>query len=173
MNKWYALYTRPRHEKKVLDLLIEKKQEVFLPMVTQIRLWKDRKKKVEMPLFPSYIFVNFDYKHRFDVLQTHGVVKIVNFKGEPASVPDWQIASLKTMLEHPETLRTENYIKPGETIEVTEGPFKGMRGMVQNLKGNTRLIITIDGIMQSVSVEIDTQFTKRYTEPSEKNDRIY
>ncbi|MEJ2544916.1 MAG: UpxY family transcription antiterminator [Calditrichaceae bacterium] len=168
MNKWYALYTRPRHEKKVLELLLEKKQEVFLPTVTQIRLWKDRKKKVEMPLFPSYIFVNFDYRNRFDILQTHGVVKVVNFKGEPAMVPDWQIESLKTMLEHPETLRTENFVKPGETVEVTQGPFKGMRGMVKTLKGDTRLIVTIEGIMQSVSVEIDVHFTKRYMEPPDK-----
>lgn len=168
MNKWYALYTRPRHEKKVYDLLLEKKQEVFLPTVTRVRLWKDRKKKIEMPLFPSYIFVNFDYKYRFDILHTHGVVKIVNFKGEPAIVPDWQIESLKAMLEHPETLRTENYIKPGEAIEVTEGPFKGMRGMVKNIKGSTRIIVTIEGIMQTVSVEIDSHFTKRFVETSDK-----
>ncbi len=168
MNKWYALYTRPRHEKKVFDLLLEKKQEVFLPMVKRVRLWKDRKKKVEMPLFPSYIFVHFDYKYRFDILHTHGVVKVVNFKGEPATVPDWQIDSLKTMLEHPETLRNENYIKPGETIEVTEGPFKGMRGMVKNIKGSARLIVSIEGIMQTVSVDIDSHFIKRFTETSDK-----
>ena len=168
MNKWYAIYTRPRHEKKVHDLLIEKKLEVYLPTVTRVRLWKDRKKKVEMPLFPSYIFVNFDYKFRFDVLHTHGIVKIVNFKGEPAEVPDWQIESLKTMLEHPETLRTENYIQPGETIEVTEGPFKGMRGMVKTMKGSSRLVVTIEGIMQTVSVEIDAHFLKRFTESMDK-----
>lgn len=164
MRKWYAIYTRPRHEKKVYDLLIEKKQEVFLPMIERVRLWKDRKKKVDMPLFPSYIFVNFDYKYRFDILKTHGVVKIVNFKGEPASVPDWQIESLRTMLEHPETLRTENYIKPGDTIEITEGPFKGMRGMVKRIKGESRLVVTIDGILQSVSVEIESHFLKRSSE---------
>ena len=164
MGKWYAIYTRPRHEKRVYDLLIEKNQIVYLPIITRVRLWKDRKKKVDMPLFPSYIFVRFDYKYRFDILQTHGVVKIVNFKGEPASIPDWQIESLKTMLEHPETLRTENYIQPGETIEITDGPFKGMRGMVKTLKGSARLVVTIEGIMQTVSVEVDVHFLKRINE---------
>jgi transcription antitermination factor NusG len=166
MNKWYAIYTRPRHEKKVYDLLIEKKQEVFLPMVTQVRLWKDRKKKVDMPLFTSYLFVNFDYKYRFDILQTHGIVKIVNFNGVPAVIPDWQIESLRRMLERPESVRLENYIRPGEYVEVTDGPFKEMKGMVKNIKGEDRLVITIDGIMQSVSVEIDVVFVKKL-EPAE------
>lgn len=161
MIHWYAIYTRPRHEKKVYDFLLEKKQEVFLPMITRVRQWKDRKKKVEMPLFSSYLFVHFDYKYRFDILQTNGIVKIVNFNGVPAVIPDWQIDSLKKMLENPASLRLENFIRPGELVEVIEGPFKGMRGAVQTLKGETRLIVTIEGIMQSVSVEIDTHLLKK------------
>jgi len=161
MIQWYAIYTRPRHEKKVHDQLIEKNIEVFLPMIRQVRLWKDRKKKVDMPLFSSYVFVHFDYKYRYDILPTHGIVKIVNFKGVPAVIPDWQIEGLKRMLEHPETLKLETYIRPGEYVEVNEGPFKGMRGMVKTIKGQTRLVVTIDGIMQSVSVEIDAHFVKR------------
>lgn len=169
MEKWYAIYTRPRFEKKVYEGLIEKKQEVFLPLVMMTRHWKDRKKKVEMPLFSSYIFVHFDYKFRFDILQTKGIVKIVNFKGVPAVVPDWQIEALKHMLEHPEKLRLENYMHSGEMVEVLDGPFKGMCGMIKSLRGETRLIITIEGIMQSVSVEIDTQNVKRQVEaPSPK-----
>jgi len=101
MEFWYAIYTRPRHEKKVFALLEEKMQEVFLPLVIQVRLWKDRKKKVEVPLFNSYLFARFDYKNRFDLLQTKGIVKIVNFRGTPAVVPDWQIESLKKMLDNP------------------------------------------------------------------------
>ena len=94
---WYAIYTRPRHEKKVNDQLLEKQFEVYLPLITRTRQWKDRKKKVDMPLFSSYVFVNFEYKYRFDVLQTDGVVKIVNFNGTPAVIPDWQIESLRKM----------------------------------------------------------------------------
>lgn len=161
MIRWYAIYTRPRHEKKVYEQLLEKKIEVFLPLVMRVRQWKDRKKKVEMPLFSSYLFVHFDYKFRFDVLQTKGVVKIVNFNGVPAAIPDWQIDSLKKMLEHPERIRLENYIRPGEIVEVLDGPFKGMRGMIRTLKGEKRLIVTIEGIMQSVSVEFDRDLVKK------------
>jgi transcription elongation factor/antiterminator RfaH len=160
MVNWYAIYTKPRHEKKVNDLLVEKKQEVYLPLVTRVRIWKDRKKKVDMPLFSSYLFVRFDYKNRFDILGTSGIVKIVNFSGTPAVVPDWQIDALRKMLEHPETIRLENYMRPGGQVEVTDGPFKGMRGTIKMIKGETRLVITIDGIMQSVSVEIEACFTK-------------
>jgi transcription antitermination factor NusG len=152
---WYALYTKPRHEKKVNQLLLEKNQEVYLPVIARISQWKDRKKKVDEPLFKSYIFSNFKYKYRFDVLQTDGVVKIVNFHGEPAVVPDWQIESLKKMLEFPQTLRLENFIRTGELAEVIAGPLAGMKGTVLRRKGTSRLVLTIDGIMQSVSVEID------------------
>ncbi|MGD9898971.1 MAG: UpxY family transcription antiterminator [Calditrichaceae bacterium] len=164
MINWYAIYTRPRHEKKVRDLLEEKNQEVFLPLVTEVHLWKDRKKKVEVPLFKSYLFVRIDYKQRFSVLETNGIVKIVNFRNEPAVVPAWQIDSLKMILEHPETLRLEKYIKPGEIVDVIAGPFKGMKGMVRNLKGETRIVVAIEGLMQSVSVEIDSDMVKKIEE---------
>ena len=158
---WYAIYTRPRHEKKVHAQLTDKEIKTFLPLITRKRQWKDRKKSVEMPLFSSYLFVNFEYKYRFDVLETDGVVKIVNFNGVPAVVPDWQIESLKQMLTFPKTIELENYIRPGEIVEVIEGPMQGMRGTVVNRKNSNRLVLTIEGIMQSVSVEIDEFSLKR------------
>lgn len=166
MEYWYAIYTRPRHEKKVFALLEEKKQDVFLPLVTRVRLWKDRKQKVEMPLFSSYLFARFDYKNRFDLLHTSGVVKIVNFRGTPAVVPDWQIDALKQMIENPDKMRMENYMRAGQEVEVTEGAFKGMRGAVKTIKGRERLVVTIEGVMQSVSVEIDSGFVKKIEENS-------
>ena len=164
MEHWYAIYTRPRHEKKVFEQFEEKEWESFLPLVKQVRLWKDRKKKIEVPMFRSYLFARFDYKHRFDLLQTKGVVKIVNFRGTPAVVPDWQIESLKTMIENPKKVRLETYMRTGEEVEVIEGAFKGMRGAVKTIKGDTRLVVTIDGILQSVSVEIESGFVKRISE---------
>lgn len=161
MINWYAVYTRPRHEKKVYEVLIEKEIETFLPMIKKVSQWKDRKKKIDVPLFNGYLFVYFDYKYRFDVLQTKGVVKIVNFNGIPAVVPDWQIESLKKMLTRPEKVQLENYMKIGDPVEVDFGPFKGMKGVVKTIKGNQRLIISIDGIMQSVSVEISADELKK------------
>jgi transcription elongation factor/antiterminator RfaH len=161
---WYALYTKPRHEKTAAAALVEKQYETFLPLIVQTRKWKDRKKKVESPLFSSYLFCNFEYKYRFDVLQTRSIIKIVNFAGEPAVVPDWQIESLRQMLEFPETLRLENYLSQGDLVEVTDGPMRGLRGTVTKQKNEERLILTIDGIMQTVSVEIDTALVKKVKE---------
>ena len=158
---WYALYTRPRHEKKAAELLSEKDFEVYLPLIKKVRQWKDRKKKVDMPLFNSYIFVNFEYNQRFDVLKTHGIVKIINFSGEPAVIPDWQIDSLKRMLEFPETVRLEKYISPGEIVEITAGPMRGLKGMVNMKKDSKRLVLSIDGVFQSISVEIEEEFVER------------
>ena len=158
---WYALYTRPRHEKKSAELLSEKDFEVYLPTIKKVRQWKDRKKKVEVPLFNSYIFVNFEYNQRFDVLKTHGIVKIINFSGEPAIVPDWQIDSLRQMLEFPETVRLEKYITPGEIVEIQTGPMRGLKGTVDLKKDSNRLVLSIDGVFQSISVEIQEEYVER------------
>ena len=164
MINWYAVYTRPRHEKKVYEVLIEKEIEVFLPMIKKVSQWKDRKKKIDVPLFNGYLFVYFDYKYRFDVLQTKGVVKIVNFNGIPAVVPDWQIESLKKMLTRPEKVQLENYMKIGDPVEVDFGPFKGMKGIIKVVKGRQRLIISIEGIMQTVSIEIGADELKKISD---------
>ncbi|MBD3225537.1 MAG: UpxY family transcription antiterminator [Caldithrix sp.] len=161
MEKWYAIYTRPKHENKVYDQLVEKDIEAFLPLVPRIRIWKDRKKKLMMPMFTSYLFAYFDYKNRFDVLHCKGVVKIVNFRGKPAVVPEWQISSLKRMLEFPDQIVVENYVRPGEIVRVIAGPFFGMQGMVKEIRGTNRLVVSIDGIMQAVSVGIDTAQVER------------
>ncbi len=158
---WYALYTRPRHEKKAAELISDKDFEVYYPTIKKVRQWKDRKKKVEMPLFNSYIFAYFEYNQRFEVLKTHGIVKIINFSGVPAVVPDWQINSLRTMLEFPETVRMEKYIQPGEIVEIKAGPMSGLKGMVSIKKASKRLVLSIDGIFQSISVEIEEEFVER------------
>jgi len=159
---WYAIYTKPRHEKKAAELLKDKKFEVYLPLIKKVRQWKDRKKKIDTPLFNSYLFVNFNYQNRFDVLGTHGIVKIINFSGEPAIVPEWQIESLRRMLDFPETVKIEHYIRPGEIVEITDGPMRGMRGTVTTKKGSRRIVLSIDGIYQTISVQIDEVFVIFY-----------
>lgn len=162
--KWYALYTRPRHEKKVYDQLIEKGVVAFLPVVERVRQWKDRKKRVEMPLFNSYVFVRIDLKDRYYSLQTHGVVRLVSFGGNPASIPDWQIEQLQQVIKHPDTLELEHYLREGDWVEVTTGPFKGVKGRLKELRGQTRLVINIDGIYQSVSFVIDKDQVEKMEE---------
>ncbi len=158
---WYALYTRPRHEKKVYDQLKEKRIEAFLPMVEQVRQWKDRKKRIQVPLFTSYVFVHIELKDRFAALETHGVVRMVSFGGVPAAIPDWQIDQLRRVIEHPDTLQLENYLREGDLVEVIDGPFKGIKGRLRELRGETRVVINIDGIFQSASFVVDKSIVKK------------
>ena len=164
---WYALYTRPRHEKKVLDALTQKGITAFLPLVKRLRQWKDRRKWVEMPLFNSYVFVNIELRDRFAALQTRGVVRMVSFGGVPARIPDWQIEQLRLVIEYPETLQPEQYLKEGDWVEVVEGPFRGIRGYLREIRGETRVAILIDGIYQSASFVVDRRFVKKIPEPKQ------
>jgi len=168
---WYALYTKPRHEKKVYEQLLEKNIETFLPMVKTLRQWKDRRKWVEMPLFNSYVFVNIDLKDKIYALRTHGVVRMISFGGIPASIPDWQIEQLVRVIDHPETLELETYLKEGDLVEVTEGPLSGIRGYLRELRGQTRVAILIDGIFQSASFVVEKQFVKKVESADQKDSK--
>lgn len=158
---WYALYTRPRSEKKVFEMLTEKGVVSFLPLIEQVRQWKDRKKRVKLPLFTSYVFVRIDLSDRYKVLQTDGVVRMVSFGGVPAAIPDWQINQLRRVIEHPDTLQLENYFREGDLVEVTSGPFSGIKGRLREIRGETRVVINIDGIFQSASFVVEKRLVRK------------
>lgn len=158
---WYAIYTKPRHEKKVEQQLLEKGITAFLPMTKSLRQWKDRRKWVELPLFTGYVFLNIHLKNKIEALQTHGVVKMISFGGVPAVIPDWQIEQLKRVISQPETLKLEQYLKEGDAVEVIDGPLKGITGYLREIRGETRVAILIDGIYQSASFEVQKQFVKK------------
>ena len=158
---WYALYTRPRHEKKVHDQLMEKGVESFLPLQKEKRNWKDRRKVVEMPLFNGYVFINIHLKDRYTALQTHGVVRLVGFGGEPACIPDWQIEQLQRVIVDSDSFQAEEYLKVGDYVEITGGPLKGIRGYLRESRGESRVAILIDGIYQSTSFIVDRELLQK------------
>ena len=160
---WYALYTRPRHEKKVFELLQEKRIASFLPITKELRQWKDRRKWVEAPLFNSYVFVNMELKDKIFALQTHGVVKMIGFGGEPVSIPDWQIDQLKRLIENTDTLKPEQYLKVGDYVEVKEGSLAGICGYLREMRGEWRVAILVDGIFQSTSFVVDRMNVRKLT----------
>ncbi len=164
---WYALYTRARHEKKVFDKLVEKDIEAFLPLVRQLRQWKDRKKWIETPLFNSYVFINIELKNKIYALQTDGVVRMVSFGGEPACIPDWQIEQLQRVIENSDSLQPEQYLKIGDFVEVVNGPLAGIRGYLREARGEWRVAILVDGVYQSTSFVVD-RLNVRKLKPAEK-----
>lgn len=160
---WYALYTRSRQEKKVYQELTDQNIEAYLPLETKIKQWSDRKKKVEVPMIRSYVFVKSSEKEYYDILNTLGAVRYVTFEGKAASIPEWQIDVMRKMLDHslPHHFSDERFFK-GEQINITEGPLKGYEGEVVNdSKGKQKVIIRIANIGYSMVIESPLVFVKK------------
>jgi transcription termination/antitermination protein NusG len=155
--EWYALYTRSRFEKKMLRELANRNIEVFLPMREVLSRWKDRKKKIWMPLFPGYIFVNHvdTPENRFRILNIPGAVRFVTLEGRAAPIPEEQIQYVRTFLESSIAVDPYPYMQVGTRVEVIAGPLKGIRGILVEKRGKFRFVIQVDLIRQAVSVEID------------------
>ena len=163
--RWYAIYTRSRYEKKVSMELEERGLEHFLPLVPQLRYWKDRKKIVNMPIFPGYVFVNIKISEKIRVLQANGVVRFIEFNGAPSPIPDAQIEDVRQLLKYPDRVETASYFNCGDPVEITAGPFSGIRGKIIHSRGKQRLLVGIEIIHQAISVEIDSAWLK-HSKPS-------
>jgi transcription antitermination factor NusG len=152
---WYAAYTHARHEKKVAEQLQQRGIEHFLPVYHSVRRWKDRRKELDLVLFPGYVFVRFSLADRLRVLQLPGVARFVTFNGQPARLLNDDVAALRNGLAL--GLRAEHhpYLTVGRRVKVVQGPLTGAQGILQRLKTNSRIVISIDAIMRSVSLEID------------------
>ena len=159
-KKWIAVYTKPRHEKTVEKELQKRGFEVYLPLLKQRRKWSDRKKWVEFPLFRSYIFVKTEIKNALFVLQTLGVVKVVKFGGEVAVIQNDSIQAIKLMIEGGYRPEATDYFVKGDPVEVKDGPLKGLVGEVIRVDNHDRLLVRVDAIQHSVSVQINRAFLK-------------
>ncbi len=154
---WYALYTRSRFEKKLMSELVDRSIEVFLPMREILSRWKDRKKRIWLPLFPGYIFVHQvdTPANRYRILNIPGAVRFVVFNGQVAPIPEEQIEGVRKFLEAKLAVDPYPYMTIGRRVEVIAGPLKGIQGKLVQKKGRFRFVIQVDLIRQAVSVEID------------------
>ncbi|HNP33332.1 MAG TPA: UpxY family transcription antiterminator [Flavobacterium sp.] len=133
---WYALYTEPRQEKKVTARLQRLNIEVYCPLIIQVRQWSDRKKKVEVPLLPSYVFVKMENHNRELVFQVSGVVRYLYWLGQPAIVKDSEIEQMQKWLQNKITSFEIVGIEPGTLYEIPSGPFIGQKGIVEKVDKN-------------------------------------
>jgi transcription antitermination factor NusG len=159
-QRWYAVWTRSRHEQVVRTQLDEKQVTAFLPTMTRWSRWKDRKKQIDVPLFPGYVFARFEPGERLSVLKCSGVVSIVSFNGEPAPVPDHEIESIRTLVASTLPYDPCPTIKTGTLVEVSHGPLKGVIGRLTRKGTQSRLILSVDLIGQAVSVQVDAADVK-------------
>ncbi len=155
IKNWYALYTKPRHEFKAANQLEACGIEFYLPTVTKIKQWSDRKKKVVEPLLSSYIFIKGNEKDRLTALEQYAIVRTIFFEGRPAIVPNWQIENLQKMLEKGTDVTVTDTIAIGSRVKIISGPFKDIEGIVYEDSNQEKILaITIDLLRRSVIVKI-------------------
>lgn len=159
---WYGVQTLYRHETKILQDLSAKGFSVYLPVLRETRQWSDRKKVLDMPAFPGYLFVRHDasLRSRSRILQTVGVVRLLPENHKPIAVPAIEIESIQRMLAS--NLPCERCAPPplGTLVEVKRGPLAGIRGQVIRVNNKFRLAISVRTVSQAISVEVDIQNTE-------------
>jgi transcription antitermination factor NusG len=153
--RWYAAHVCSRHEKQVARQLEERRVSCFLPVYRSVRRWKDRRKELDLVLFPGYVFVHLDLKDRLRVLQVPSVVRFVSFNGQPAALPDAEIEVLVNGLAKGVRAEPHPYLKVGHRVRVKYGPLAGTQGILVRRKDKFRVVLSIDLIMRSVAVEVD------------------
>ena len=153
--RWYASYTSPRHEKHVARQLESQGVQCFLPLYSSSRRWKDRRKVLELPLFPGYVFVQIALKDRLRVLRVPGIVHLVSFAGLPHALPDEEIAGLRDGLMRSGRFEPHPFLRKGCRVRVRSGPMSGTQGILVRRKDQCRIVVSIDLIQRSVAAEVD------------------
>jgi transcription termination/antitermination protein NusG len=152
---WYALYTSPRHEKRVAEQIERHSIACFLPLYRSVRRWKDRRKELKLVLFPGYVFVRIALHNRLRVLQLPGAVRLVTFNGQPAALPEDEIENLRNRLSGSGGIEPHPYLRTGRRVRVRCGPMQGLEGIIVRKKDRCRLVFSVDLIQRSVAVEVD------------------
>lgn len=153
--RWLVAYTCARHERQVFRQLQDRRIETFLPTYTSVRRWKDRRKELELPLFPGYVFVRLSIDDRLRVLQVPGVVRFVGFQGRPAPLEEAEIESLKHGIVNGVHAEPCPYLRTGQRVRVKHGPLAGAEGILIRKKDKFRVVLSIDLIQRSVSAEVE------------------
>jgi transcription antitermination factor NusG len=153
--QWYAAYTSANHEKHVAQQLTWRSVEHFLPVYESMRRWKDRRVRLQLPLFPGYVFVRLALRDRLRVLAVPGVARLVGFDGCPTVVPAEDIEAIRECLEGNRDVQPHPYVRCGQRVRVLSGPLAGFSGIVVRQKNRTRFVVSFDVLERSVSVELE------------------
>lgn len=156
---WHVVYTTPRAEKKVNTRLVDAGIETYLPLVKTIRQWSDRKKKVEVPLFNSYLFLFLTEKERFSALQVPGVVRFLYYCGKPAIVKPKEIEAIKRFLNEAEGFQIS--VQKGDTVEISAGVMEGVYGEVIWV-GKNKVLLQIEQLGLILTAEVDKNMLRKH-----------
>jgi len=153
---WYAVQVKATHEKRVASLLDYSRFEWFLPVYESKRLWSDRIKRVQLPLFPGYVFCRFGPCGRVTILKTPSVIRIVGVGYTPLPIPDQEIAAIQRVVRSGLGVLPHPFLKAGEWVRIRGGPLNGLEGLIVDLRHRDRVIVSVSLLQRSVAVEIDS-----------------
>ena len=152
---WYALQVRTGHERKVATRLDGKCFERFLPLCSSKRRWSDRVKEIETPLFPGYMFCRLDILRRLPILTTPGVVRIVSLGGVPQPVDEAEVMAIQVLVGSSLPTHPWPFLEIGTRARIHSGPLAGVEGILLEIKGRRRLVLSVTLLQRSVAVEVD------------------
>ena len=152
---WYAAYTCSRQEKRVAEQLQRRGVEHFLPLYETIHRWRNGRHRVELPLFPGYVFIHIALREKLRALEIPGLVRLVGFSGVPFPLSDPEIVGMRDALAAGLTAEPHAYLTTGSRVEVIRGPLQGMKGILLRRRGKYRFVISLDLIMRSMVVDLD------------------
>ena len=158
---WHAIYTRHQHEKIVAQILSYKGFEVFLPLYDTVHRWKDRDKKLSLPLFPCYVFLKGGLERRFDIVTTPGMYSFVGTENRAAIIPAEEIEAVRRAVESPLRLEPHPFLKCGDRVRVKSGPLAGVEGVLTRKKNLYRLVLSVELLQQAVSLDIDAHLVEK------------
>ncbi len=154
-NSWYALRVRSRHENTVALHLQARGYESFLPVYRSQRRWSDRFKEIELPLFPGYVFCQFDPLNRLPILSVPGIVHVVGVGRTPIPVDETEIAALQAAVKSGLPRQPWPFVEIGHRVRVEHGPLRGVEGILLGFRGHQRLVLSVTLLQRSVAVQVD------------------
>jgi len=160
--KWYACRTRARAEKQVDRVLAAAGIDSYVPVIERLRQWSDRSKRVTFPLFPGYVFARFSLSALPQIVRTPNLIEVVRVNGYPTPLRDAEIEAVRSLVAGAHHAGVEpsvqDYLVRGQEVRVVHGPFDGLRGILTEVRGRTRIVVRLEAIRQAVSVEMDGRF---------------
>ncbi|HYO47389.1 MAG TPA: UpxY family transcription antiterminator [Gemmatimonadota bacterium] len=166
---WYACRTRARAEKKVDRLLTAAGVTSYVPLIERLRKWSDRSKQVTFPLFPGYVFARFSLSSLPEIVRTPNLIEVVRVNGSPTPIRESEIESIRSLVLGAHRIGEEpsahDYLVSGQEVRVIQGPFEGLRGILTQVRGKTRIVVRLEAIRQAVSVEMASHFVLPVTGP--------
>lgn len=152
---WYAVMTRPRHEKKVAEELARRGVCNYVPLMTAVHRWSDRKKMVSTPLFPGYAFVKIEAtpRNKVSVLQVNGVLHFIGNAGHGSAIPESEIESIRGVLASDVPVTPWGFLKVGQRVRVRGGALDGVEG--QLVECGRRLVVSVGAIQRGLSIAVE------------------